>query len=172
MRCSRRDEPWGSHQSAARALKWETSSGLTDEDEDEECHRGRAAEGVTRRGVDERVAWLRVRRQAGRRRGAAMAARARRCWRSGRVRLLKLGEDDKADVFWGCEDGGLCGSRVRAVGVWIKVGRRKPRRLAGSAGQDKDRTGSARVTLARVCQSQSAISNEDSDPGYQPLSRA
>jgi hypothetical protein len=31
MRCSRREEPCGSHHSAARALKWETSSGLTEE---------------------------------------------------------------------------------------------------------------------------------------------
>lgn len=31
MRCSRREEPWGSHHSAARAVKWETSLGLTEE---------------------------------------------------------------------------------------------------------------------------------------------
>lgn len=31
MRWRSREEPWAFHQSAARALKWETSSGLTDE---------------------------------------------------------------------------------------------------------------------------------------------
>jgi hypothetical protein len=34
MRWSRRDDPCGFHQSAARALKWETSSGFTEEVED------------------------------------------------------------------------------------------------------------------------------------------
>ena len=36
IRCSARDEPWGSHQVAARALKCDTSSGLTDEDDDDD----------------------------------------------------------------------------------------------------------------------------------------
>lgn len=44
MRCSRREDPWGSHHSAARALKCETSLGLTDEvaeaEAEAECHRG------------------------------------------------------------------------------------------------------------------------------------
>ena len=161
MRCSRRDEPWGSHQSAARALKWETSSGLTEEDE--ECHRGRAMEGVARRGVDERVACLRVRRHVGRRRGAAMAARARRCWRSETGWLLDLGEDDKADDFGdaktaGCAAPSPCSRRLDQSGTpeAEAVGRE------GGTGQDT--TGSARVTLARVCQSLSAISNGKQRP--------
>ena len=36
MRWRSLDEPWGDHQSAASAVKWETSSGLTEEKEDEE----------------------------------------------------------------------------------------------------------------------------------------
>lgn len=45
MRCRAREEPWGSHQVAARALKWEISSALTEEEEGPglalwlECHR-------------------------------------------------------------------------------------------------------------------------------------
>jgi hypothetical protein len=31
MRCRTRDDPCGSHHVAARALKWEISSGLTDD---------------------------------------------------------------------------------------------------------------------------------------------
>lgn len=53
IRCRAREEPWGSHQVAARALKWEISSGLTEEEEgpDElaelwlECHRCVVADG-------------------------------------------------------------------------------------------------------------------------------
>lgn len=36
MRCRRREGPWGSHQVEARALKCETSMGLTEEGEEEE----------------------------------------------------------------------------------------------------------------------------------------
>lgn len=43
MRCRAREEPWGSHQVAARALKWEISSALTEEEEElglwVDCHR-------------------------------------------------------------------------------------------------------------------------------------
>lgn len=36
MRWRSREEPWAFHQSAARSLKWETSSGLTEEKLDDE----------------------------------------------------------------------------------------------------------------------------------------
>jgi hypothetical protein len=40
IRCKRRDGPWGSHQVDARALKCETSVGLTEEEEVEKDEKG------------------------------------------------------------------------------------------------------------------------------------
>lgn len=45
MRWRRREGPWGSHQDDARLLKWEISSGLTEEKVDEGRRVGDAGEG-------------------------------------------------------------------------------------------------------------------------------
>lgn len=84
MRCNSREEPWGSHQVEARALKWEISRGLTEEGE----------------GFGDAWAWLAEED------GAAEAERARNpnCRNPGEDRRRKMEEPRKeaarADILF------------------------------------------------------------------------